>query len=174
MKMGCQSGSEWTESVPRTHVVADQCRAVTAVWRLSASVGPAPQADVDRKTATTRHPSSLTLFASLSLGLTAPERTVAPLHRRRTFTELARNRHHAIVRLLAHTARPSPPPPRRPTIALARAKVKAYGPLPSPPWSRSAVELRAHRGQPYPPLLLPLARWFLHCLRSQMLTSLFI
>ena len=58
-----------TESAPRAHVMADRCRAMVIVWRLSTGVGPMCQARAGSKTTRCRCSLSLALTLSISLSL---------------------------------------------------------------------------------------------------------
>ena len=155
-----QSGLEVSEPTPRACIVADRCQASTATWRPSSSGRPMRQARPSSKTTQHRCSLSLTLTLSVSLSLPLSPRQCETKCRRHcplSSIMLTHHHHHTTVHHVSPIASPPPRPPCRSAITLVRAKVKAYGPLPSPPWPWSAAELRAHRGQPYPPLLLPLS-----------------
>ena len=76
---------------------------------------------------------SPTRSLSLSLSLSPTRLSRAEEHHSSIASTVFQCRHcSTTAQSLVPTALPSPPPPCRPTIALARTKVKAYGPSPSP------------------------------------------
>jgi len=131
---------------------------------------PAPRHHAEEeKRSGTHSPLSLVLSCSRSaLSRTRRARAgTTPARRRRASTSSARHPHCTSIQSIVFIAPPSSPLPPQPATATIQAKVKRHFTSPSLPWPRSATELRAHRGQPYPPLLLPLSPLVHHHLRSQ-------
>jgi len=121
---------------------------------------PAPHRRVEKEKRSGAH-------SPLSLALSRSCSALSHTRRARAGTAPAPRPRCTSIRSIVLTAPPPSSLPPRLAIATVRAKVKRHFTSPSLPWPRSATELRAHRGQPYPPLLLPLSPLDHHRLKSQ-------
>ena len=108
---------EFTDS-NRLAIMADRTRAARATWRQHAGVGLVGWASKGRKGRQSHRAHSLSLSRPLSASPSPPRVSQALCHRCRTSAELAHCHHHTVFCHISPTARPSPPPPHRPPIAL--------------------------------------------------------